>query len=404
MTILSSIAQEESHNISQNSTWGIRKRMKDGVALVNCNRFLGYDKDENGKLVINPEEAKVVKRIFTEYLGGKGCTKIAKELERDGVKTGAGQTKWCDTTIRGILANEKYYGELLLQKTITVDYLTHKRVDNKDIAPMYLVDNNHQAIIPKEMWEQAQAERERRFKLTAGKNSNKAKYTQRYPLSGKLICGNCGETLKRRHWNSGTLSERIVWQCITYIQKQASFCPTKGVGEATVQAAFVETYNRLIQNKSQFFNDFLKIIGKTLESSVKKSDYTKICKRIKTLETEISELVTMKLQKQIDDVYYNKEYQKRVLETRDLEHQRDCLTDSQVSAADFKARMEQIQSVIHGNSNPLTEFDPYLFETLIQKVIVHSPVDFTFVFVNGVEMRIDATKYSDGRKYKNRKY
>lgn len=403
LTILASIAQEESRNISQNSTWGIRKRMKDGIAVVNCSRFLGYDKDENGNLIINPEEAKIVQRIFREYLEGKGCSKIAKELEQDGIKTVTGCSRWAETTVKGILANEKYYGKLLLQKTVTIDFLTHKRVDNNNLASIYCVENNHEPIVSKEMWDRVQAERERRFKLTAGKNSNKAKYLQRYPFSGKLICGHCGETLKRRHWNTSGTKERIVWQCITYIQRKASFCPTKGVGEATIEAAFVDVYNRVIQDKSSFFDEFFKIISRTLVKSDRKSDFTKLSKKITALEKELKELIKMRTQRQIDDACFNVEADERKQKLHELIEERDKLADSQISLVEQNLKMERIKAAIHNNANPLSKFDPHLFQTVIEKVVIHSPIEFTFCFQGGVQIKIDAEKYHDGRKMKKSK-
>ncbi|MBE6059274.1 MAG: hypothetical protein E7215_03745 [Clostridium sulfidigenes] len=167
--------------------WGLRKRFRDGVTICNTERFLGYDKDENGNLVINEEQAKIVRRIFREYLDGKGYAVIARGLEADGVKTAAGKTKWWDSTIKGILENEKYYGELLLQKTVTVDYLTKKRVDNKNIEPMYRIENNHEPIISKEMFDLVQQERKKRFEISSGKNDDRRKYTNKYGFSGTIL-------------------------------------------------------------------------------------------------------------------------------------------------------------------------------------------------------------------------
>jgi site-specific DNA recombinase len=184
LTMLSSIAQEESRNISENTKWGLRKRFKDGVAVCNTDRLLGYDKDENKNLIINEEQAKLVRRIFREYLDGKGYATIAQGIEADGIKTVVGKTKWWDSTIRGILENEKYYGELLLQKTVTIDYLTKKRVENKNLEPKYRIEDNHEAIITREMFDLVQLERQRRFEITRGKNPDRRKYTNKYGFSG----------------------------------------------------------------------------------------------------------------------------------------------------------------------------------------------------------------------------
>lgn len=124
-TVLSSFAQEESKNVSDNTKWRMRKKFQQGEMIINTKRFLGYDKDEYGDLVINPKEAEMVKRIFNEYLGGKGCFTIAKEFREEGVPTAIGG-RWQDSTILRILKNEKYKGDALLQK----DHLRKKKVKN----------------------------------------------------------------------------------------------------------------------------------------------------------------------------------------------------------------------------------------------------------------------------------
>lgn len=130
LTILASLAQQESESLSQNVKIGMQYRFQQGKVMVNCACFLGYDKDADGKLVINPEQAETVKRIFREYLEGASCIKIAKGLERDGMLTGRGKTRWYDSTVKKILENEKYMGDALLQKTYTTDFLQKKRVKN----------------------------------------------------------------------------------------------------------------------------------------------------------------------------------------------------------------------------------------------------------------------------------
>ena len=135
ITIMASLAQQESESISKNVKLGLQYRYQHGKVLLNSKYFLGYDKDEDGNLVVNPKEAEVVKRIFLEYLQGSSCQKIAKGLERDGILTARGNPRWHDSTIRKILENEKYMGDALLQKTYTVDFLNKKRVKNNGIVP-----------------------------------------------------------------------------------------------------------------------------------------------------------------------------------------------------------------------------------------------------------------------------
>ena len=154
LTIMASLAQQESQSLSQNVKLGIQYRYQQGEVQVNHKRFLGYTKDENKQLVIEPKGAEVVKRIYREYLEGASLLQIAKGLETDGILTAAGKAKWRPETLKKILQNEKYIGDALLQKTYTVDFLSKKRVKNNGIVPQYYVENSHEPIIPRELFMQ----------------------------------------------------------------------------------------------------------------------------------------------------------------------------------------------------------------------------------------------------------
>ena len=149
LTIMASLAQQESQSLSQNVRLGLQYRYQQGKVQVCTNRFLGYDKDEDGNLVINPGEAEVVKRIYREYLEGKSYYAIRQGLTEDGIRTAAGNDYWLASTLKKILSNEKYIGDALLQKTVTTDFLNKKRVVNRGIVPQYYVENSHEAIIPR---------------------------------------------------------------------------------------------------------------------------------------------------------------------------------------------------------------------------------------------------------------
>ena len=156
ITILSSQAQEESRNISENCRWGIVRRFEDGKVIVNHSKFMGYTKDKDGNLIIVPEEAEVVRRIFRLFLEGNSSYRIKQILEADGIRTATGNTVWQATVIDKMLVNEKYMGDALLQKTYTVDFLTKKKVMNKGIVPQYYVEDDHEPIIPKELFHRVQ--------------------------------------------------------------------------------------------------------------------------------------------------------------------------------------------------------------------------------------------------------
>ncbi len=161
MGIYAGFAQEESKSMSDNIKWSIRERMREGKVCLNCTRFLGYDKDENGRLVIVESEAVIVRKIFELYLNGWGVRKIKKYLEENGIKTVTGKNVWSTSTIDRILSNEKYVGDVLMQKSFTEDFLTRKRKKNEGELDMYFIENDHEAIVSKEAFEAVQDKKKR---------------------------------------------------------------------------------------------------------------------------------------------------------------------------------------------------------------------------------------------------
>ena len=198
LTILASIAQKESASISQNVRMGIQYRFQRGLPVVNCARFLGYDK-KDGKLVINEAQAGVVRRIFRDYLDGFSMDMIGSDLRREGIPSGAGRTAWPISTVKYILLNEKYAGDLLLQKYLVEDFLTHKAVRNKGQFPQYFVSQAHVPIVPKTVFDRAAEEKYLRG-ISAGKGGNR--FGPRKALKGRTFCS-CGAAMAlcRRHVN-----------------------------------------------------------------------------------------------------------------------------------------------------------------------------------------------------------
>ena len=255
LTILSSLAQDESRSVSEASTWGIRRRFEQGKLQINHTKFLGYDKDEDGKLVINPKQAKIVRRIYKEFLDGKGANRIARGLEKEKVPNWHGKAKWYESSIRKMLTNEKYKGDALLQKTYTVDFLSKKRADNTGQVPQYYVEDSHPAIIDKEMWEAVQLEMERRRNFALEHGIQKLEYaTTDNPFAGRVICGSCGKIFGRKVWNStDERLRRIVWQCSgKYPEKGIKGCGNKHIDDGVLEKVFGNVFNALIENKEYF--------------------------------------------------------------------------------------------------------------------------------------------------------
>lgn len=161
MGIYAAFSQEESKNMSDNIKWGIRAKMRAGGVYLNCTRFLGYVKGEKGKLIIAESEAVIVRKIFELYLQEFGVRKIKKYLEENGIKTVTGKDVWSTSTIDRILSNEKYVGDVLMQKSFTEDFLTGKRKKNEGEFAMFFIKNDHEAIISREDFEMVQQRKNR---------------------------------------------------------------------------------------------------------------------------------------------------------------------------------------------------------------------------------------------------
>ena len=195
LTIMSSLAEAESSSLAMNISVGIRYGFQQGKPMINCNHFLGYDKDpDTGLLVVNPTQATTVRFIYRAFLEGFTIPHIAKILREAHVPSGGGKSSWPVSTVKYILTNEKYVGDLLMQKTWVPSFLTHRVVKNNGQLPQYYVADNHEAIIPREVWELTQRELLRRGE---GGRTCSHPGQRKYVLSGKVFCGRCGTEYKR---------------------------------------------------------------------------------------------------------------------------------------------------------------------------------------------------------------
>ncbi len=334
ITIMASLAQQESQSLSQNVKLGLQYRYQQGTVQVNHNHFLGYTKDSDGHLVIDPEQTEVVKRIYREYLEGLSMKKIAEGLEQDGILTGAGKTKWYDSTINKILQNEKYMGDALLQKTVTTDFLTKKRVRNTGTLPQYYVEDDHKTIIPKEIFMQVQAELVRRRKVHTGPNGQKRIYSGNNCFSQMVVCGECGELYRRVHWNNHGCKS-IVWRCSCSRlepSRAAMNCTSRTVKEDLLQEVTVKELIRKANSKQ---------------------GYDAIADEIFTLREQKSQAEA--------DTRSREETQKRIAELQDF---------------------------IGSQQSEITEFDESLVRKLIQQITVYDD-RFTVRFKSGLEIDIN---------------
>ncbi len=373
--------QDESRSISENSRWGIMRRFQQGKVRVNHKKFTGFDKDENGELIIDEQEAAIVRRIFTEYLAGKGLQAIGKGLKADGIVTATGNTVWHETTIRQMLQNEKYAGDALLQKTVTVDFLTHKRIKNEGQVQQFFVENSHPAIISKETFQATQREMERRSQLMGG-DKDRSRYTNKYPFSGKIVCGACGKTFTRTYWGTGKYKKPI-WMCRTRSENGKKGCSMPTFDEEKLQDAFVRIVNRLITDKETFISCMVENIEKVIYEEASAVDLAAIDGKLEELRGEMSALVKLNLTTGIDTDIYGEEYNRIAGEMEDLRSRRAVVTQAEMLRQDGLGRVQGIAGVLRSRDG-VREFDEELFVMLVERIKVISLVQVDFVLRAGI--------------------
>ena len=374
LTIMASLAQQESQSLSQNVKLGIQYRYQQGHVQVNHNRFLGYTKDENGQLIIEEEEAKVVKRIYREYLEGASLQEIGKGLEADGILTGAGKKKWRPETVQKILRNEKYIGDALLQKTYTVDFLNKKRVKNTGIMPQYYVEGSHEPIIPRDIYMRVQEEMLRRANLHSGQERKKRVYSSKYALSSIVYCSKCGEIYRRIQWNAHG-KRYVVWRCCTRVENGPDACDADSIKEEELQKAVVQAINKAL-GKRDSVKDALAANVETALTEADGISIDEIDARLEELQKELLKVANSR--GNYDSI------------TDEICRLREVKQSAMVDSAEregLKLRIDEMRQFLDEQTENITEYDEQLTRRLIEKITVYED-HFTVEFKSGTSVDI----------------
>lgn len=294
LALHSIFAQAESESISNNVKMGKRFGYKTGRVPMQYGSVLGYKKGEDGNPEIIPEEAAIIELIYTKFLNGWSLEKISQLLEEKGYKTVKGNTKWSKATIRRILTNEKYKGDVLMQKTYVVDLFTHKTVKNTGELPMYLAKNHHVPIIDREVWDMVQVELARRNNLKPTSDNSmtlKARYSSKYALTGLIECGDCGSKYRRTTWSKRG-KKKVVWRCINRLEHGTTSCtksPT--IEEDKLHATLVNVINSMMESKDKLRALLSGSIAEILSSSDSDTQIIKLKSQIDEKNTKIIDFV-----------------------------------------------------------------------------------------------------------------
>lgn len=395
ITILSSQAQEESRNLSENTKWGITRRFENGIVSVNHKKFMGYTKDEKGNLVVVPEEAEIIRRIFRMYLEGSSVLEITRALEADKIKTVTGKDKWNTSVITRMLVNEKYMGDALLQKTYTVDFLTKKRVKNDGIVPQYYIEDNHEAIIPKELFYKVQEERARRssmHKAAVTRKANKmkkarSKYSSKYALTEILICEECGHPYRRQVWSKYG-QKSAVWRCENRLKNGAKanckHSPT--LKEELLHDAIMKAINSVVEDTGDFIGAFRENVIRVIGGYSTKEIPTEYDEKIDLLQKEMLELIeeNAKLGAMAED--FDDEYKRISEKINQLKEAKLRVVEEKKQADRYGERLDEMESTIKTVRPQVREFDEDLVRRLINTIRVNRRERLEIQFESGIVM------------------
>lgn len=382
LSILSGFAAEESASISQNMTWAFNKRFRDGSFIIGSTPY-GYT-NVDGEMIIVPEEAKIVERIFSECLSGKGGHVIAKGLNRDKIPAPRGN-HWSTGTITQILRNEKYKGDVLFQKTyVDSSYKRHINMGEKD---QYYCKNHHELIISKEIFSKTQKLIKQR-RLDRGKAPKEKAYLNRYALSGKIVCGECGSTFKRRtNYSAGR--SYIAWSCRGHIKDKNS-CSMLFLRDGEIKATYATMMNKLAFSRKVILEPLYKAISQIDE----KSDLERINdidKRLEQLTEECNTLIGLMTKGFLEPVLFEKERNALKIEIKNLTTEKTNLvlsfTDGTSQADEVKALLDYVSKNAF-----IGEYTEEAFEKYVENIIVNTRDELTFKMKCGLTLKEEVVK------------
>ena len=379
ITIMSSLAQEESRSISENVTWGQRKRFSDGKVSLAYSRFLGYDKGEDGNLVVNEEEAETIKLIFGEFLAGLSYHAIADELTALGIKTPGGKDKWHQGTVKNILQNEKYKGCALLQKSYTADFLTKKQVPNHGEVPQYYVEDNHVPIIEPDVFDRVQD--------LIRQRAARQGYSGVTIFSSRIQCGHCGGWYGSKVWHSNDKYRRVVWQCNAKF-KDKRRCPTPHLTEGEIKTAFIRMVNTLIADRSEILNDLREIQSTLTDTQNLEQERDLLAERMNADADAVQRIIAENARVAQNQEQYAVRYDALASRFEETKARYDSVM-SEIAAKEIRRReIDRFIKAVEELPLAVTDFSDALWGSLVDHMTVYSKTDIRFTLTSGTEVPV----------------
>lgn len=377
ITMLGAFAQSESESISANVRWGIRQAMKEGKATIQYKYLYGYRKGDDGKPEIIPDQAEVVRKIYDLFLSGTPVRGIHEYLNASSVPNINGEPKWARSAIDSILTNEKYCGDVLLQKTYIDDCINKKVKKNTGQLPMYLVQNHHEGIISRETFDAAQAELSRR---NAGRSPSKknaptgrSRYSSKYALSDRLYYGECGTRYQRCTWRNRDGSKRIVWRCVSRVDYGSKYChdsPT--LDEEPLHRAVLAAINSTVKDKNNIVYNLKAAMEKELAPAAgQQLSLSEIDNQLEQLNIEFSKVLA-EASESGDQSAYSGRFREIMQKQATLKAQRDEIQRMLAESGKAAAHIEQCRQAAESTPATITEWDEALIRQVVESVTVET--------------------------------
>ena len=383
ITMLGAFAQAESESISRNVAWGKRQAIREGKVYVNFNQLYGYYLQEDRTPGIKQQEAEVVKFIFGQYMLGDSTRMIARKLDKDGIPTRSGKVRWEPATIKSILKNEKYCGDVLAQKTFKECVIGGKVQKNTGQLPQVLVQNNHPAIISRELFYAVQEEIKRR---TAGKSpsaksaTGRSCYASKYALSERLVCGECGTLYRRCTWNIRG-KKKIVWRCVSRLDHGTKYCKQSPTMEETaLQRAIMDAVNSAMDSRGDLvkgITDTVILMLKPKENAV--FTLEEVRRRISELTAEFDRLFNI----DGSEEKHQKRFSEITHELAELKKQRDEISAQLRNNQGVQDRIQRMSTAADRMNHHLTEWDEEMVRQIVHTVEVISADQIRVVLTDG---------------------
>ena len=391
ITMLGAFAQSESESISANVRWGIRQAMKEGKATIQYKYLYGYRKGDDSKPEIIPDQAEVVRKIYDLFLSGTPVRGIQEYLNANSVPNINGESKWARSAIDSILTNEKYCGDVLLQKTYIDDCINKKVKKNTGQLPMYLVQNHHEGIISHETFDAAQAEIARR---SAGKSPSKknaptgrSRYSSKYALSDRLYCGECGTRYQRCTWRNRDGSKRIVWRCVSRVDYGNKYChdsPT--LDEEPLHRAILAAINSAVKDKDNIVCNLKAAMEKELAPIAgQQLSLSEIDNRLEQLNTEFSKVLA-EASESGNQAAYSDRFRDIMQHQTELKAQRNEIQRMLAESGKAAAHIEQCRQAAETTPSAITEWDEALIRQVVESVTAETGSEIIVALKSGASI------------------